>query len=101
MKPSRFTEEQIIRDLAGAASRGEATICAAKTGSAAQCSTNGRPSMRPEVSDAEPRKALEDRNAKLKKLAAEAMLSRTSHRKMMPAAKREDVGTLRSRMRSA
>jgi predicted nucleic acid-binding Zn-ribbon protein len=49
-------------------------ISAASTGSRARRSTNGRPSTELEVSDAKRLKALEDENAKLKKLLAEAML---------------------------
>ena len=49
-------------------------MCAAGTGSAAPRSTNGRLSCGLEVSDAKRLKTLEDENAKLKKLLAEAML---------------------------
>jgi putative transposase len=62
MKPSRFSEEQIIGILREQET-GTATVdvCQAKLGGL-------------EVSDAKRLRALEDENAKLKKLLAEAML---------------------------
>src|ERR1700686_4710279 len=101
MKPSRFTEEQTIVILreqeAGAATAdlsrkhgiSSATLSKAKYGGL-------------EVSDAKRLKVLEDENAKLKELLAEAMLDNTilkdaaSKKMVMRAAKREAVAHLRT-----
>jgi len=75
MKPSRFTEEQIIGILreqeAGAAT---ADICRKHGISSATFYKWKAKYGGLEVSDAKRLKALEDENAKLKKLLAEAML---------------------------
>jgi putative transposase len=95
MKPSRFTEEQIIGILREHETGAKTADVCRKHGSAAQRSTNGRPGGR-EVSDARRLKAQEDENAKLKKLLAEAMLDNAMlkelHQKMVtPAAGREAI----------
>src|SRR5215510_9309786 len=75
MKPSRFTEEQIIGILreqeAGAAT---ADVCRKHGISSATFYKWKAKFGELEVSDAKRLKALEDENAKLKKLLAEAML---------------------------
>ncbi|MGY4496157.1 putative transposase [Bradyrhizobium sp. GM24.11] len=75
MKPSRFTEEQIIGILreqeAGAAT---ADICRKHGISSAMFYKWKAKYGGLEVSDAKRLKALEDENAKLKKLLADAML---------------------------
>src|SRR5712675_2007703 len=75
MKRSRFTEEQIIGILreqeAGAAT---ADVCRKHGISSATFNKWKAKYGRLEVSDAKRLKALEDENAKLKKLLAEAML---------------------------
>ena len=75
MKPSRFTEEQIIGILheqeAGAATAG---VCRKHGISNATFYKWKAKFGGLEVSDAKRLKALEDENAKLKKLLAEAML---------------------------
>ena len=75
MKPSRFTEEQIIGILleqeAGAKT---ADVCRKHAISSATFYKWKAKYGGLEVSDAKRLKALEDENAKLKKLSAEAML---------------------------
>ena len=74
MKPSRFTDEQIIGNLreqeAGAAT---ADVCRKHGISSATFYKKAKYGGL-EVSDAKRLKTLEDENAKLKKLLAEAML---------------------------
>jgi putative transposase len=103
MKPSRFTEEQIIGILreqeAGAAT---ADICRKHGISNATFYKWKAKYGGLEVSDAKRLKTLEDENAKLKKLLAEAMLDNAmlkdvAAKKMVtPAARREAVAHLRS-----
>ena len=87
-KPSRFTEEQIIGILreqeAGAAT---ADVCR-KHGisSATFCKSKAKYGGL-EVSDAKRLRALEDENAKLKKLLAEAMLDNAMLKDMDTSAK--------------
>ena len=78
MKRSRFDEEQIIRiPREQENGLGTADVCR-KHASSARRSTSGRPSMAGcRLSDAGLR-TLEDENAKLKKLLAEAMLDNAS-----------------------
>jgi putative transposase len=102
MKPSRFTEEQIIGILreqeAGAAT---ADICRKHGISSATFYKWKAKYGGLEVSDAKRLKALEDENAKLKKLLAEAMLDMAmlkdvAAKMVTPAARREAVAHLRS-----
>jgi putative transposase len=75
MKPSRFTEEQIIGILREPGSRGEDGRCLRKHGVSSATIYKWKAKYGGlEVSDAKRLKALEDENAKLKKLLAEAML---------------------------
>jgi putative transposase len=75
MKPSRFTEEQIIGLLREQGSRRPGRRprrCAASTESAARPSTSGRRSTGVGRASARRLKTLEDENTRLKKLPAEA-----------------------------
>ena len=84
MKPSRFTEEQIIGILreqeAGAAT---ADICRKHGISSATFYKWKAKYGGLEVSDAKRLKALEDENAKLKKLLAEQMLDAAALRELL------------------
>src|SRR6476659_5581161 len=100
MKPSRFTDEQIIGILreqeAGAAT---ADVCRKHGISSATFYKWKAKYGGLEVSDAKRLKALEDENAKLKKLLAEQMLDASTLRKPLqkmvrPTAKREAVAHL-------
>ena len=77
------------RDPAGAGGRGRRQpMSAASTGSAARPSTNGRPSTagwKCPIPDTKRLKALEDENAKLKRLLAEATLVAKRAREIDPA----------------
>src|SRR6266436_733744 len=102
MKPSRFTEEQIIGILreqeAGAAT---ADLCRKHGISSATFYKWKAKYGGLEVSDAKRLKALEDENAKLKKLLAEAMLDNAmlkdiaSKHAGLSAPKMQRDGTLR------
>ena len=75
MKPSRFTEEQIIGIFAGAGGRAKTADVCRKHGISSATFYKWKAKYGGlEVSDAKRLKALEDENAKLKKLLAEAML---------------------------
>ena len=73
MKPSRFTDEQIIGILREQGA-GAATVCRQHGISSATFYKWKAKYGGLEVSDAKRLKTLEDENAKLKKLLAEAML---------------------------
>ena len=102
MKKSRFTEEQIIGILreqeVGAAT---ADVCRKQGISSATFYKWKAKFGGLEVSDAKRLKALEDENAKLKKLLAEAMLDNAmlkdvASKMLTPAARREAVAHLQS-----
>jgi putative transposase len=103
MKPSRFTEEQIIGICASRRLERRRPRSAASTGSAARPSTKWKAKYGGlEISDARRLKALEDENSKLKKLLVEAMLDNAMLKdgclkKMVPpAGRREAVAHLRT-----
>ena len=75
MKPSRFTEEQIIGIPRGQEARAKTSDVCRKHGISSATFYKWKARYGGlEVSDAKRLKALEDENAKLKKLLAEAML---------------------------
>ena len=84
MKPSRFTEEQIIGMLREQEAGALWPMFAASTGSAMQPSTSGRLSTTASRCRTWGLKALEDENAKLKKLLAEAELSQGDDSRRSP-----------------
>lgn len=85
MKRSRFTDEQIIGILEGSIRRGCPRLsCAAKRGiSDATFYTWRKKYGGMEVSEAKRLKALEEENAKLKKLLAESMMDVSTLREML------------------
>jgi putative transposase len=74
MKPSRFTEEQVIGILREQEAGAKADVCRKYGISSATFYKWKAKYGGLEVSDAKRLKSLEDENAKLKKLLAEAML---------------------------
>jgi len=75
MKPSRFTEEQIVGILRGEKA-GQLPMYAKSTGSAVRRSINGRQCGGLALSDAKRLKAIEDENAKVNRRFAEAKLKK-------------------------
>ncbi|MBE1205365.1 IS3 family transposase [Aminobacter carboxidus] len=105
MKRKRFTEEQIIAVLREHETGAKAGDLARKHGISEATLYNWKAKYGGmEVSDAKRLKALEDENAKLKKLLAEQMLEASARRELLfkkmvgPAAKREAVAHLQSVM---
>jgi putative transposase len=100
MKPSRFKEEQIIGILREQeAGLSTSDVCRKHGISSATFYKWKAKFGGLDVSDAKRLKSLEDENAKLKKLLAEAMLDNTmlyrSKKMVTPAARREAVAHLR------
>src|SRR6476661_8527329 len=100
MKPSRFTEEQIIGILREQEAGAKTADVFRKHGISSATFYKWKAKYGGlEVSDAKRLKALEDENAKLKKLLAEAMLDNAmlkdiASKMVTPAARREAVAYL-------